>query len=643
MNKMSGLSLDLEKENIDKLKELFPAAVEEGKINFDMLRSLLGDEVDDSREKYQFTWNGKAKSIKLAQTPSSATLRPCKEKSKDWDTTENLYIEGDNLEVLKQLQKTYYGKIKIIYIDPPYNTGNDFIYRDDFKNSIENYKEQTNQSVSSNPESNGRFHTDWLNFIYPRLSLAANLMANDGLIFISIGENEQDNLKKICNEILGESNFIACCTRIAKRTSNKGTYFKPTKDYVLVYAKNISYINWKFGAENKVEEKDFIYEDERGRYKKNGASLYQPSLDSRPNQRYYIECPDGSLIIPPGSVFPDEKKDGAKVKPLSNNDKCWRWSVDTYLNNKDKLMFTEASVNCPLIDSYGNPSKWNIYDKVYLNDKIDETLLPEDVIYDYVNSQGTKEILSYGLNFSFAKPIGLVKYLIKLTKLPKDSIILDFFSGSATTADAVMRLNIEDGGNRKYIMIQLPEKCDEKEEAFKSGFRNICEIGEERIRRAGDQIKADWENEHPSDTLFSSEEEFTTDIGFKVFKLDSSNVNEWDSSLELDEKELAERLGEVFKPDRSKEDILYEIMLKYGVFDRQVEDINVNGKIMYRVGKRYMIVCLEDNIDPSDIKAIGELSPKTVIFKESGFTDDNAKLNAVYNLEKAGVEDIKCI
>ena len=643
MNKMSVLSLDLEKENIDKLKELFPAAVEEGKINFDMLRSLLGDEVDDSREKYQFTWNGKAKSIKLAQTPSSATLRPCKEKSKDWDTTENLYIEGDNLEVLKQLQKTYYGKIKIIYIDPPYNTGNDFIYRDDFKNSIENYKEQTNQSVSSNPESNGRFHTDWLNFIYPRLSLAANLMANDGLIFISIGENEQDNLKKICNEILGESNFIACCTRIAKRTSNKGTYFKPTKDYVLVYAKNISYINWKFGAENKVEEKDFIYEDERGRYKKNGASLYQPSLDSRPNQRYYIECPDGSLIIPPGSVFPDEKKDGAKVKPLSNNDKCWRWSVDTYLNNKDKLMFTEASVNCPLIDSYGNPSKWNIYDKVYLNDKIDETLLPEDVIYDYVNSQGTKEILSYGLNFSFAKPIGLVKYLIKLTKLPKDSIILDFFSGSATTADAVMRLNIEDGGNRKYIMIQLPEKCDEKEEAFKSCFRNICEIGEERIRRAGDQIKADWENEHPSDTLFSSEEEFTTDIGFKVFKLDSSNVNEWDSSLELDEKELAERLGEVFKPDRSKEDILYEIMLKYGVFDRQVEDINVNGKIMYRVGKRYMIVCLEDNIDPSDIKAIGELSPKTVIFKESGFTDDNAKLNAVYNLEKAGVEDIKCI
>ena len=224
-----------------------------------------------------------------------------------------------------------------------------------------------------------------------------------------------------------------------------------------------------------------------------------------------------------------------------------------------------------------------------------------------------------------------------------DDIMLDFFSGSSSSADAIMQWNYENKTNSHFIMVQLPEKCDEKSEAYKSGYNNICEIGEERIRRAGEQIKADWEKEHPSDTLFSSEEEFTTDIGFKVFKLDSSNVNEWDSSLELDEKELAERLGEVFKTDRSKEDILYEIMLKYGVFDRQVEDIEINGKTMYRVGKRYMIVCLEDNIDSSDIKAIGELSPKTVIFKESGFIDDNAKLNAVYNLEKAGVEDIKCI
>ena len=643
MDRIDGLSLDLEKQNIEKIKEIFPTAVEEGKINFDMLRILLGDEVDDSKEKYQFTWNGKSKAIKLAQTPSSATLRPCKEKSKNWDTTENLYIEGDNLEVLKQLQKTYYGRIKIIYIDPPYNTGNDFIYKVDFKNRIKNNMRQTNQNISSNPENSGRFHTDWLNFMYPRLFIANTMLDKDGVIFISIGDNEQDNLKKMCNEIFGEANFISCCPRIAKRTSNKGTFFKPTKDYILVYAKNSSAITWRFGAENKVVEEDFAYEDERGKYKKNGASLYQPSLDSRPNQRYYIECPDGSLIIPPGTVFPDEKKDGAKVKPLSNNDKCWRWSLDTYLNNKDKLMFTEASSSCPLIDSERKPSKWNIYDKVYLEDKIEETLLPEDVIYDYVNSQGTKEIISYGLNFSFAKPVGLIKYLIKLTKMPKESIIMDFFSGSSTTADAVMSLNTEDGGNRKFIMVQFPELISEKDPAYKDDYKNICEIGEERIRRAGEHIKSEWKKAHPSDILFANDEKFTTDIGFKVFKLDSSNVNEWDSSLELEEKELAERLGEVFKKDRSKEDILYEIMLKYGVFDKPVEEVTVNGKTMYRVGKRYMIVCLEDDVTAEDVKAIAELSPKTVIFKEEGFNDDNAKINAIYNLEKAGIEDIKCI
>lgn len=239
MDKMDGLSLDLEKENINKIKELFPEAVEEGKINFDMLRTFLGDEVDDSREKYQFTWNGKAKSIKLAQTPSSATLRPCKEKSKNWDTTENIYIEGDNLEVLKQLQKTYYGKIKMIYIDPPYNTGNDFVYNDSFSNSIENYKEQTSQASSSNPETNGRFHTDWLNMMYPRLILARNLLTDDGVIFISIDDNEEDNLKKICNEVFGEQNYVSNLVwqkNFAPKNDNK--YISNSTEYILVYSKN---------------------------------------------------------------------------------------------------------------------------------------------------------------------------------------------------------------------------------------------------------------------------------------------------------------------------------------------------------------------------------------------------------------------
>ena len=250
----------------------------------------------------------------------------------------------------------------------------------------------------------------------------------------------------------------------------------------------------------------------------------------------------------------------------------------------------------------------------------------------------------FGTNnyFSYSKPVELLTHLISCINT-NDSIILDFFSGSATTAHAVMKLNAEDGGNRKFIMVQLPELCDEKSEAYKAGYKNICEIGEERIRRAGEQIKAEWEKEHPSDGLFGSDEEFTTDIGFKVFKLDSTNVNEWDSNMKLDEKELTMRLAEVFKGDRSKEDILYKIMLKYGVFDKQVREIDVNGKTMYRVGKRYMIVCLNDYVTSEDVKAIGELSPRTVIFNEAGFKDDNDKINAVYNLEKDGVEDVKCI
>lgn len=607
MDKMDGLSLDLEKENIDKLKELFPAALEEGKINFDMLRELLGDEVDDSKEKYQFTWNGKAKAIKLAQTPSSATLRPCKEKSKNWDTTENLYIEGDNLEVLKQLQKTYYGKIKMIYIDPPYNTGNDFVYHDDFKNSIENYKEQTNQSASSNPESSGRYHTDWLNMMYPRLLLSKNLLCEEGAIFISIDDNEIDNLSKICSEIFGEDNFI--CKFIWKSKLGKvGTTstVSATHEYILCYAKNSSCVTFKM-----------IKNETEGRKENLRQWGVADRREDRPSMYYPI------------------KIDGVEVYPIKEDGTDGRWRVGETMAKEllaeGVLELTEKNGKYNIYRNFPSGISYTPYDTLLL-DSIGTTAKGATML----------KTLNLGKIFDFSKPVELIKHFAFLATTEND-IVIDFFSGSATTAHSVMKLNAEEGGNRKFIMVQLPEKCDEKSEAYKSGYKNICEIGEERIRRAGEQIKSDWEKEHPSDTLFSSEEKFTIDIGFKVFKLDSSNVNEWDSSLELDEKELAERLGEVFKSDRSKEDILYEIMLKYGVFDRQVEDIEVNGKTMYRVGKRYMIVCLEDNIDSNDIKAIGELAPKTVIFKESGFTDDNAKLNAVYNLEKAGVEDVKCI
>lgn len=640
IEKLSMESTDITQENINKIKELFPQVVNEGKIDFDVLKTILGEQIENQNERYQFTWNGKSETIRFAQKPSTGTLRPDKESSKNWDTTENLYIEGDNLEVLKLLQKTYHNKIKMIYIDPPYNTGGDFVYKDDFKDSIKNYKEQTNQTLRTNPETSGRYHTDWLNMMYSRLMLAKNLLTDDGVIFISIDDNELVNLKLACNEIFGENNNIALCTRIAKRTSDKGTYFKPTKDYILVYSNNISNLDG-FGVTPNIDINDYKYKDDKGIYKKNGASLYQPSLDSRPNQRYWIECPDGSFIIPPGNTFPKTIKDGEYIKPENNNDKVWRWSYPTYLQNKDKLIFTKAGKNNPLIDSDGNPSKWNIYDKVYLDEKIESTILPEDVIYEYVNSQGTKELISLGLEFSFTKPTKLIKYLIEILRTEKSIIVLDFFSGSSTTAHAVMQLNAEDDGSRKFIMVQLPEKTDEKTEAFKAGYNNICEIGKERIRRAGEKIKSELiDKNQKAGMLDDSIDPEKLDIGFKVYKLDSSNINVFDSSS----KDINNIFNhDVFLSDRSKLDILYEILLKYGVFDKPVEVLNINNKEAYSVAFGHMLVFINQEITEQDINEVVALKPREVIIDERGFKTDNDKMNAVIRLEAAGVEKISTI
>lgn len=607
MEKISDCSLNLERKNVEKLKNLFPEAVQEGVVNYDILKSLLGSEIfGGGQERYQFTWNGKYQSIKNAQTPSSATLRPCKEKSKNWDNTENLYIEGDNLEVLKQLQKTYYGKIKMIYIDPPYNTGNDFVYNDSFSNSIENYKAQTNQVSSSNPESNGRFHTDWLNMMYPRLLLAKNLLSDDGVIFISIDDHEVVNLENICNEIFGESNRIATICHKSRASISNDKIVSSNHNFIAFYAKNITVIeqNRKLIGVDPVLD-NFNYDDNDGK------------------GEYRLVPVDG----------PGGEKKGNPFYEFLGITNYWRFSKET---------MTEKYNNGYVVKR-GN----SLYQKYYKSDAM-KTRKTVTTWWDDAGLTSTAttklKTLMNGPSFDTPKPIELIVRMLKMmTYDDKDSFILDFFSGSATTAHAVMKLNAEDGGNRKFIMIQLPELCNEKSEVYKAGYNNICDIGEERIRRAGEQIKSEWEKENNLDGLFCSDEQFTTDIGFKVFKLDSTNVNEWDSNMKLDEKELAMRLGEVFKEDRNKEDILYEIMLKYGVFDKQVEEINVNGKTMYRVGKRYMIVCLDNQITSEDVKAIGELSPKTVIFNEAGFRDDNEKINATYNLKQCGVEDIKCI
>ena len=633
MDRIDSLSLNLEKNNIDKIKQLFPEAVEEGKINFEMLRAMLGDDVDDSKEKYQFTWNGKAKSIKLAQTPSSATLRPCKEKSKNWDKTENLYIEGDNLEVLKQFQKTYYGKIKMIYIDPPYNTGKDFVYNDSFSNTIENYKEQTNQVSSSNPESNGRFHTDWLNMMYPRLILAKNLLANNGVIIISIDDNEVANLKEICMEIFGESNFISQI--VLENDSRARPYgsIATTHEYALIFSKSS---NVEFNILNDPDKK-FKYNDEIG-----GFDLYELrnrnvdfNVSNRPNL-YYPFYLNPNSVDENGlyEISLDQKKGFVEVYPQESKGikTVWRWGKEKASQNLNTVLFGKLS----------ETNHWQIVKKYRKLSYVLNSVWTDKEIKSDRGTLEVKKIFDDKKMFDFPKPIALIERFMELF-LKNNDIVLDFFSGSGTTAHALMDYSSKTKKNIKYILVQLPELTDSKSFAFNHGYKTICDIAETRMNRAGEKIKSDWEKEHPSDGLFGSDKEFTTDIGFKVFKLDSTNVNEWDPNMKLDEKELALRLSEVFKEGRSKEDILYEIMLKYGVFDKQVEEINANGKTMYRVGKRYMIVCLEDSITSEDVKAIGELSPKTVIFNEAGFNNDNDKINAVYNLEKCGVEDVKCI
>ena len=644
IEKMKMSTPDLTDMNIAKIGALFPNVITEIRdengdkkkaVDFDLLRQVLSKSlVEDENERYRLDWPGKKASLLKANTPITKTLRPCREESVNFETTENLYIEGDNFEVLKILQESYLGKIKMIYIDPPYNTGNDFIYRDNFSKNKDEYEQdlgitgEDGGKLFRNTDTNGRYHSDWLSMMYERLVVARDLLRDDGVIVLNIDDNEVHNLKKICDEVFGEENYVSQVTRIAKRTSNKGTHFRPTKDYILFYAKNILDLP-EFGIKKDRTEDQYKYTDDDGRlYKKSGASLYQPSLDSRPNQRYYIEAPDGSLIIPPGSVFPAEKVDAAKVKPLSNSDKVWRWSVDTYLKQKDLLMFTEGSSQNPLVDEYGNQSKWNIYPKVYYDEDIEATLHPEDVIYDFPNSQGTKELIALSIPFSFSKPSTLLVYLLQLAST-KDGIIMDFFSGSATTAHATMQLNAEDGGNRKFIMVQLPEPCDENSEAFKAGYKNIAEIGKERIRRAGKKIVEELKKKNQQLELGEEPVDLNKlDIGFRVYKTDTSNLKDvFYHPSELDQGMLSS-LESNIKEDRTPEDLLTQVLLDLGLeLTLPIETKQMFSNTVYIVQTNALIACFDENVDFRIVDQIADLKPLRVVFKDASFINDKDRIN----------------
>ena len=631
---IDGLSMNIERANMDKLKAVFPECFAEGKLDIDKLLSLCGEYIDNDFEKYKFEWNGKSECLKLAQKRSAGTLRPCPEESVNFDTTQNLYIEGDNLEVLKLLQTAYYRKVKMIYIDPPYNTGNDFVYTDDFADPIARYKEVTQQTTKSNPETMGRFHTNWLNMMYPRLRLAANLLRDDGVICISIDDNEVTNLKRLCDETFGEENFIAQITVIVKTEGRQYGSFAKTHEFILVYAKSANAIQLN---EIKVINGEFKYRDEKGGFNiiglRNRAVRIFNSTN-RPNLRYpfYVDINNKDEYgFSKVSTIALEGWKEVWASVVDGLESVWRWGKETAEKNKDELVAME-----------GNDNEIRIFKK----DR-DLTTLPKTVWFqkEFNSIVGTREvaaIVGKGL-FDFPKPLSLLKQLVEIAT-NDDDIILDFFSGSATTAHAVMQLNAEDGGNRKFICVQIPELCDEKSEAYKAGYKNICEIGKERIRRAGAKILAEM-NENNQQLELGAEEKPLPDIGFKVFKLDTSNLKTWDNTTvsEDDMQLLLDRMNGMIhrvKSDRSDIDMVCEIMLKLGVpLDCSVENIEFNGKTAHTVGKDcLLLICLAENVQPEDVEAMAEYAPAKVIIARDSFADDTAMSNAHYILRDRGIE-----
>ena len=609
MDKMDGMTMNIEQENVEKLKEVFPEVFADGKVDFDKLQGLLGHYIADDKEKYSFSWKGKADSLRLAQKRSTGTLRPCKEESKNWDTTENLYIEGDNLEVLKLLQSSYLNSIKMIYIDPPYNTGNDFVYTDDFADGIAQYKKVTGQATKSNPETAGRYHTNWLNMMYPRLKLARNLLTDDGVIFISIDDNEQANLKKLCDEVFGEDNFVAQLVwQRAFSPKNDAKYISNSHDYILMYCKAIT--KFEIGRLPRTEEANARYQnpdnDPRGVWTSSDLSVktYNESYD------YPIVTPSGKVIEPPSG-------------------RCWRTSKEAFnkLVEDNRVYFGEEGANTPRIKRFLSELKFDGMAPTSI-------LLHKDVGHSQEGSQEVTKLLNAGA-FEGPKPSRLINRLLTLANSKKDSLILDFFSGSATTAHAVMQLNAEDDGKRKFIMVQLPEKCEAKSEAYKAGYKTICEIGKERIRRAGKKIKEENKDKEGIENL---------DIGFKVFKLDSSNLVKWDNTPTTDEEEVKKRIQQslfYLVEGREDLDLVYEIMLKYGLsLTLPVEGRKFDGVPAYIINHPdyKVLVCLEPNITLSAVEEMDKETIGTYIFADRCFADANILSNTEEILKKKDKE-----
>jgi len=622
-------SADLVAQNLELLKQIFPEVIKEGRVDFEALNDLLGNYGDTAEERFCLNWAGKANARREAQKRSTGTLRPCPEESVDWDTTDNLYIEGDNLEVLKLLQKSYHSRVKMIYIDPPYNTGKDFVYKDNYTDNMKNYLELTGQDkkLSTNTESDGRYHSNWLNMMYPRLKLARNLLTDDGVIFISIDDNEVANLRKVCDEIFGEENFVAqLIWERAFAPVNLKKHFSESHDYILCFAKNLD--TTSCNGLRRTEDADNRYQnpdnDPRGVWQSDNFSVGPRIIE----KVYEITTPSGRKVLPPEG-------------------RCWLLTQKRYdeFVKDNRIWYGSEGNGVPRIKRFLSEVKAGITPMTLW--KYVEVGHSQDA------TQKLKQLFDGNDFFEYPKPVGLIQRCLELYS-NEDSIILDFFSGSATTAHAVMQLNAEDGGNRKYICVQLPEPTPEDSEARKAGYATIPEIAKERIRRAGKKIVEEQKAKAEKEGGLFAEEEKKLDIGFKVFKLDSSNINAWDSDPDNLETALNNSLFNI-KEDRNEDDLLYEILIKYGIeLTEKINRHTIDGKTVYEMGTGSLIVCLADSLSTAVAEGIGklykEVSPEgvdgngRVVFKEAGFNgSDEVKTNTLLILKQHGITNVATV
>ena len=634
MEKLSGESKNIINENIEKLKKLFPEVFSEGKIDFQKLEEELGEFTNTDPERYNFTWAGKREAKKIAQTPSTGTLRPAKEESKDWDTTQNLYIEGDNLEVLKLLQKSYHKRVKMIYIDPPYNTGKEFIYPDNYHDNLDTYLEYTHQKgedgkkFSVNADTSGRYHTNWLNMMYPRLKLARNLLKDDGVIFISIDDHEVANLRKMCDEIFGEDNFVSeFIWEKKKKPSFLHKNIGKLSEYIICYVKN-SEKTFPFSIETTTEGKKYPLNNA-------GNSINKIIFPPKTVKFNMSDCTIEPQNMSEGNIV-TKLLSTLVVKDNYNENEFilegeWRYSqnkINEIIENGESIVISKIPFRPNHIKSGGEIKKMkNSFSPTHYNME--------------TNEDATEQLISLlGKDlFDNPKPVKLIKTLVQSISyrdIDSQDIILDFFSGSATIANSIMKLNSEDNKNRKYICVQLPELTIEKSEAYKNGYKNICEIGKERIRRAGEKVKADNSDKDLSNL----------DIGFKVFKLDSSNIKEWDSDFDNLEENLLDSVENI-KSDRTQEDLLYEILLKYGLdLTLPIEEKTIDGKKVFVIGFGALVVCLDDDITTDTVEEIANLKKEyqseimRVVFKDSSFSNAVVKTNAIQILKQHAIDEV---